>query len=261
MKKISIITINYNNLEGLKVTAQSILEQTNKNFEWIIIDGGSKDGSKEFIESISENLDYWVSEPDKGIYNAMNKGTAKASCEYCWYMNSGDSLYDKYTVDKLLKSNLYGDVITGITTITYSGKANKIVKPKTKEKITLFNLVQTSLLDKNRLGSASIMHQASLIKRELVVKFPYDEKYRIASDYKLWLVLFIQENVIYQPVDMPICYFDGNGCSSNLLTREEGTRIIEEMFPERILADYKEFCKYRTSRTFKIAKKIMNWLK
>lgn len=257
MKKISIITINYNNLEGLKVTAKSIIEQNNKNFEWIVIDGGSNDGSKEYIESISEHIDYWVSEPDKGIYNAMNKGTAKATGEYCWYINSGDSIYDNDTVDNLLKTDLHGDVITGTATIDHNGVVVRVVKARPADKITLKYLVDTSPFDKDRLVGSSIMHQATLIKRDLVTRFPYDEKYRIASDYKLWLVLFIQENVSYQPIDLAVCHFDNAGCSSNPKTREETSMIIEEVMPSRILSDYKEFCRYKYSKIFRIAKKIM----
>lgn len=260
MKRISIITINYNNLAGLKITAESIIKQTNKNFEWIVIDGGSNDGSKEYIESISEHIDYWVSEPDKGIYNAMNKGTAKATGEYCWYMNSGDSLYDKETVDNLLKINFNNDVVTGISAIVHDNTIKRVVKPRPTDKMTLLHFVETSHLDKEKLGPFSIMHQATLIKRELVTRFPYDEKYRIASDYKLWLVLFIQENASYQPIDIPVCRFDDSGCSSNVITREEGTRIIEEMFPARIIEDYKEVCRYKYSKIFLLAKKIINIL-
>jgi glycosyltransferase involved in cell wall biosynthesis len=93
MPKLSIITINYNNLEGLQRTVESVVNQTWQEFEYIVIDGGSTDGSADFIESQSETIDYWVSEPDKGIYNAMNKGIAKASGEYLLFLNSGDHLF------------------------------------------------------------------------------------------------------------------------------------------------------------------------
>ena len=94
MPKISIITINYNNLEGLKRTMESVVNQTWREFEYIVIDGGSTDRSAAYIASQSENIDYWVSEPDNGIYNAMNKGIAKATGEYLLFLNSGDSFYD-----------------------------------------------------------------------------------------------------------------------------------------------------------------------
>ena len=79
MPKLTIITINFNNLEGLKRTIESVVNQTWQEFEYIVIDGGSTDESAQYIEIQSANIDYWVSEPDAGIYNAMNKGIAKAS--------------------------------------------------------------------------------------------------------------------------------------------------------------------------------------
>jgi glycosyltransferase involved in cell wall biosynthesis len=91
---LSIITINYNNLSGLEKTIQSVLNQTLKNFEFIIIDGGSTDGSKEYNQEKNEFIDCWVSESDNGIYHAMNKGIKMAKGEYCLFLNSGDYLVD-----------------------------------------------------------------------------------------------------------------------------------------------------------------------
>lgn len=84
--KVTIITVNYNNLEGLKRTIPSVLSQTFHDYEYIVIDGGSTDGSKEYIESQQQGLTYWVSERDKGIYPAMNKGIAQAHGEYCIFI-------------------------------------------------------------------------------------------------------------------------------------------------------------------------------
>ena len=92
--KLSIITINYNNREGLKRTIESVVNQTFTDFEWILIDGGSTDGSKELIEQYSNRFSYWVSEPDNGIYNAMNKGLRAAKGDYLQFLNSGDRLYN-----------------------------------------------------------------------------------------------------------------------------------------------------------------------
>ena len=175
-------------------------------------------------------------------------------------MNSGDSLYDKDTIENLLKIGFSSDIVTGIAAIVHGDIVKRIAKPRPANRMSLLHFVETSHLDKEKLGPFSIMHQATLIKRELVTKFPYDEKYRIASDYKLWLVLFIQENASYQPIDIPVCRFDDSGCSSNILTREEGTKIIEEMFPARIIEDYKEVCRYKYSKIFLLARKIIKIL-
>lgn len=100
--KLSIITINFNNEKGLKKTLESVSIQTYKNFEFIIIDGGSTDNSVNIIKEYQPIITYWLSEPDKGIYNAMNKGIAQAHGEYCIFMNSGDTFYDASTIEKSL---------------------------------------------------------------------------------------------------------------------------------------------------------------
>ena len=99
MPLISIITVNLNNLEGLKRTMTSVFEQTWQEYEYIIIDGGSTDGSKEYIESFSDKISVWVSEPDAGIYNGMNKGIKVANGEYLLFLNSGDHLFDNRVLD------------------------------------------------------------------------------------------------------------------------------------------------------------------
>ena len=96
--KLSIITVNYNNKAGLQKTIDSVVCQTWRDFEWIVIDGGSTDGSKELIEQYQQHFAYWCSEPDKGVYNAMNKGISKAKGEYLNFMNSGDCFYNEYSL-------------------------------------------------------------------------------------------------------------------------------------------------------------------
>lgn len=94
MKQISIITINYNNASGLEKTIRSVVEQTYNEYEYIIIDGASSDKSKEVVQGYQQYIDFWCSEKDSGIYNAMNKGIQRASGEYLLFLNSGDILSD-----------------------------------------------------------------------------------------------------------------------------------------------------------------------
>ena len=100
---ISVITINFNERVGLERTFESVFNQTFQDFEYIVIDGGSNDGSKELIEENTEKISYWISEPDKGIYNAMNKGISVAKGDYLLFLNSGDILYknDVLSVSKI----------------------------------------------------------------------------------------------------------------------------------------------------------------
>ena len=110
---LSIITINYNNAAGLEKTIKSVISQTCKRYEFIIIDGGSKDGSKDIIEKYQDQITYWVSEPDNGIYNAMNKGVKVAKGEYCIFMNSGDIFVDNDVIRDVFNIGFSADIITG----------------------------------------------------------------------------------------------------------------------------------------------------
>ena len=111
--KLSIITVNLNNKDGLQKTIDSVISQTFKDCEWIVIDGGSTDGSKELIEKYSDHISYWVSEPDNGIYNAMNKGIKASKCEYLLFLKSGDIINESRTLEDGF--NLYpeDDIVTG----------------------------------------------------------------------------------------------------------------------------------------------------
>ena len=106
--KISIVTINYNNPSGLKKTIESVVNQTWKNFEYIIIDGGSTNGDVDIIKSFDNQIDYWVSEPDKGIYNAMNKGIKKATGDFIIFINSGDNFTNSSVLEEV-QSKLTSD--------------------------------------------------------------------------------------------------------------------------------------------------------
>ena len=112
-KKLSVITINYNNKNGLIKTINSVINQTYKDFEFIIIDGGSTDGSLEVIQEYSGQINYWVSEPDNGIYHAMNKGIVMAKGEYCNFMNSGDCFFDEQVLKNAFSHNLSVDIFIG----------------------------------------------------------------------------------------------------------------------------------------------------
>ena len=111
--KLSIITVNLNNLEGLKKTYESVVCQTFTDYEWLVIDGGSTDGSREFIEQHQDKFAYWCSESDKGIYNAMNKGIVRAKGEYLNFMNSGDYFVSDKTLAKVFSREINVDILYG----------------------------------------------------------------------------------------------------------------------------------------------------
>lgn len=111
--KISIVTPNYNKGEFLEYTIKSVLSQSYPNFEYIVIDGGSTDGCVDVIKEYAGKIDYWVSEPDKGCYNAMNKAIAVAEGDYCIFMNSGDYFYTSDVIECFVKENPVEDVLCG----------------------------------------------------------------------------------------------------------------------------------------------------
>ena len=238
--KLSIITINFNNLAGLKKTADSVISQTWKEFEWIIIDGGSTDGSKEFIVSLNDDLNrnrwnpiaYWCSEPDKGIYNAMNKGIAKASGEYLNFMNSGDCFYEDNSLELL--SQFFMDSAYDIII----GKEKKDTGELHSKKLTSIGLAKTLLLYN------LVCHQATFIKTYLNRKYPYDETLKIVSDWKFFLMVLNKENLNVKFLDSVIVENEPNGISGNTLGYQmERKKVSEELYGKgcvEIISEYKE---------------------
>lgn len=220
--KYSIITINYNNKEGLHKTIESVINQTCQDFEYIVIDGGSTDSSIDVIREYADRIDYWVSEPDKGIYNAMNKGILQAHGEYLNFMNSGDCFYDVYVLETILPC-LDSDIVLGKS--YYDGGAHGFKK----KNITMLDLYKNTL-----------PHQASFIRRKLFIGHLYDECYKIVSDWKFFVDALIFRNVSFRNIDRIICLFDHGGISSKLseLVEKEQSEICNSYFPERIIHDY-----------------------
>ncbi|MCF0185226.1 MAG: glycosyltransferase [Bacteroidaceae bacterium] len=167
--KFSIITINLNNAKGLEKTILSVIGQTFQDYEYIIIDGGSTDGSLDIIQKYEAKITKWVSEPDKGIYNAMNKGTSMAQGDYLCYMNSGDCMYDSKTLH-LVAQNANTDLVLGWVEV--DGKILKL-----NHEITALYLFKHYLC-----------HQAAYIKNDLANSLPYNENLKISSDMQFFAI-------------------------------------------------------------------------
>lgn len=222
---ISVITVNRNNAPGLRKTIKSVIEQTAPPFEFVVIDGGSTDESVSIINKFSDFISYWVSEPDDGIYNAMNKGTSMAHGEWCIFMNSGDTFASSTVLEQILNSGAVADLICGNTIILENPPRKEIPPPE----ITLHYLFKNALC-----------HQSVLIRRVLLEKHPYDESLKIVADRKLFLQTLIIDNVSYKTVDIDISRYDMTGISTTQkVARDlEYTRVLESMFPPRIRQDY-----------------------
>lgn len=225
--KLSIITVNLNNIEGLKNTIQSIINQNYTDFEWIVIDGGSTDGSKDLIMSYSDRINYWVSEKDTGIYNAMNKGIAHANGEYLQFLNSGDYFCDSSVLMDVmteLKSDeiVYGDF--------YYTNGDTTEARQFGEHISFYDTLKYS-----------IGHGGSFIPRQLLLQFPYDETLKITSDWMFFIKVLLQ-SYPFRHINRFIYYFDCQGISSTnqQLVASEKDMVINKLLPPSILYDYQK---------------------
>ncbi len=215
--KLSIITVNKNNAEGLERTIQSVINQTFKNFEYIIIDGASNDGSVEVIKKYANKIDYWISEPDTGIYNAMNKGIKVAKGEYLLFLNSGDWLVNENVLGEVFSIGFDEDIVYG--DLLVDGKWIK----KYPDKLSFTYFFKDTL-----------PHPASFIKKEVFNYVgSFNESFAIASDYDFFLKALIKYNVSYLHLNFVIAVFITNGISSKNynLTLEEKEKILQLNFP------------------------------
>jgi glycosyltransferase involved in cell wall biosynthesis len=219
--KLSIITINKNNAFGLEKTIQSVIEQIYKNFEYIVIDGNSTDESVEIIKKYSSKINYWVSEPDTGIYNAMNKGIRIAQGEYCLFLNSGDYLISPKTLQDVfneINSIIPADIFYSNCILS---DGNIYTYPD--------NLSINNLLD------SSISHQNSLIKHALFLEHGfYNEELRIASDSEFFLKEMWKYKSRFSKIKTNITIFDIYGIGSQLTPEQfaESITIYRNVFQE-----------------------------
>lgn len=224
MKKVSVITINYNNAGGLRRTFESLFAQTYTDYELIVIDGGSTDGSREVIEGFADRITYWVSEPDGGIYPAMNKGIRQATGVYCNFMNSGDIFDDPTVLENIFASDPTEDILLG----KYASECHPlgIAYPAPVTMLTLYKTHPN--------------HQASFLKRTLFEGHLYDETYRIASDWKFFVECLIFRQCSYAHLDVIVVQYDQTGISSvnRELYEKERELILHSLLPDRIYADY-----------------------
>lgn len=251
--KLSIITINYNNASGLRKTLVSVAAQTYRDIEHIIIDGGSTDGSVDVIRDYENTIKQsvtidqstiqvkWISEPDKGIYNAMNKGLRKATGAYIEILNSGDVLAAPDVTERMVKDlekNEYPSILYGNMMKDYGN--GKIVRDTCGERM----YTPESFL---YFYNGTLNHDCAYIRRDLFDKYGlYNEEMKICSDWE-WYVRAIvlgEEKPVYTDIDVTI--FDMNGVSESRgknaeLIKRERREYLESILPPTILRDYNQF--------------------
>ncbi len=221
---ISIITVNLNDLEGLKRTMKSVFGQTFKEFEYIVIDGGSTDGSKEYIESHSDKIDTWISEKDSGIYNAMNKGIKVANGEYLLFLNSGDHFYNKIVLEQ--NYTCLRDYELVYFNINVIEDKNEYIRYFPEHLVFSF------------FTKFTLPHQATFIKSSLFEKVGYyDESLKIVSDWKFFIESICEFNASYLKIENVLSTHYLNGISTN----PDNWHIVLEERKKVLEADYKAF--------------------
>lgn len=228
--KISIVTINYNNANGLRDTIESVLAQSYEAIEHVVIDGASTDGSQAVLEEFRPRLGYALSEPDTGIYNAMNKGVRAASGDYLLFINSGDILIDADVIAKCVELGFDKELIIG-DLLFINGEETKVWKP-------------AHLLTFDLFCSMGIPHPTTFIQREVFDKVGlYDEHYKIVSDWKFFMLAVCKHDCTYKRIDIVVSGFMEGGISTlesnRPLMLEEREKAIAESF-SAFLPDYEE---------------------
>ncbi|BFM20135.1 glycosyltransferase family 2 protein [Gilvimarinus japonicus] len=196
--RISVVTVMLNALDDFRLTAESVKNQTYRNLEYIVVDGGSTDGTQEYVAKNKHNISAYVSEADSGIYNAMNKAVRMCSGDFVIFMNAADEFASPTVIEEAItKTDTNADFIYGDR---YRTEVNGV---RTYEKAgDLSNILYTEV----------IYHQAVFNRRTVLLEHPYNENLQLAADYK-FIVDRYMEGFNFQYAPIPICNFKSGGRS------------------------------------------------
>lgn len=211
--KISVITVTLNVEDTIEETVLSVLNQTYKNIEYIIIDGKSQDKTVEVIKKYMNKIDHFVSERDSGIYNAMNSGARVAKGDYLYFLNSGDTLANE---------NILEEIVNELSDVDFLyGKVRVVGKSTNKSYIRGAKVPRLGL----RLGM-KVKQQSMFIKKEVFNKVGgLNEKYKIAADFDL-LCKILDNNFSVKRIDTVVCNYDDSGISSDLRKSYGDTALV-----------------------------------
>ena len=230
MALFSIITITYNAVSSLEPTIKSVASQSCPAIEYIIIDGGSSDGTQELIKKYGANISYWVSEPDKGLYDAMNKGLRAATGHYVWFLNAGDVLKSETVVAdmaRIAEENKIPDIIYGETDlIDANGNVFAERRLKTPKRLTWKSF---------RMGML-VCHQAFIVKREIATE--YNLQFRFSSDFD-WCIRCMKKakTIINSKITLVNYQYEGTTTSNRKASLKERYDIMCKyygVFPTQI---------------------------
>lgn len=210
---ISIVTVSYNAASTIEQTISSVIGQTYRNIEYIVIDGGSTDGTAEIIKSHEHELSFWISEPDRGISDAMNKGLDRASGYYILFLNADDYLADKRSIERVAPS-LDCEIVTAPIVKLEENQTERIVKPRGFG--WWFNL------------KTGLFHQATFCSKKMLLDLKgFDTRYKLEMDYDLFLRAY-RMNVPVRLIDHPFSVMRSGGISTRNDTVTLKSRFAEE---------------------------------
>jgi len=245
---ISVVTVVYNGEKSLEQTIQSVLEQTYDNVEYIIVDGGSTDQTVEIIKKYEEQIDYWISEPDNGIYDAMNKGASLCSGHYIAFLNA-DDWYNDDTLSLVAKASENGsfDFIAGDQAVFRDDTFIKTFK-------TNINKYQTRV---------PFGHPSLFVKRTLLLKYGLDKQYPIAADYD-FMIKIIKQTKHHKSLSISLSNFRLDGISTTTDVHLELFKIQRHHFG--LLHACRIYMKNRILKTIRptlsrVKKKLLPWLR
>jgi glycosyltransferase involved in cell wall biosynthesis len=243
VNRTSIITINRNNRAGLAATIGSVRLQTLKPYEFIVIDGASDDGSKEVIAQNNDVITSFVSEPDKGIFNAHNKGVMRATGDYLLFLNSGDLLAGPSVLDLVVPLLNGYDLIYGDLIVEKGEARNSYTAP--------------DKIDTDFMLNSTLWHPCTFIHSRLFRLYGnYNDTFTIAGDYEFFIRCLLKPAVISRHANIPICVFEGNGISNDpsmaAKLNEERERAWSLNLSSTVITDLKLYNAYTRSRYSKV---------
>lgn len=199
--KITIVTVCYNVVNDIEKTILSVINQTYSNIEYIVIDGGSTDGTVDIIRKYADRIDQWVSEPDGGIYDAMNKGVRLATGEYVNFMNAGDTFFDNDVLRQIFEGKNYNeDILYGYHILHFKGG----YKPHYPSNPNILNQ-----------GMMPFCHQSMFTRTQLLREHPYDTSYKILADY-MFAKNLLNSGGTFREIKKFVAVFNVNGISASV---------------------------------------------
>lgn len=236
--RVSIVTITYNNFNGLKKTAESVARQTSNDFEWIVVDGGSRDGTVEFLRQFKRVPDTLISERDNGVYDAMNKGVNQAKGEYCICMNAGDAFRDAHTLEQAFAHGFSADVVYGNWVRKYrNGREMMCYAPPELPPFFFF------------MPGCNICQQAMFVRTRVLQASNFDTQFKIYADWAKWRQL-MADGCSFQYIPLVVCDFEAETGLSEVVspTMVHDAIRLQGEYPEGVMTQAVKLHKYNAEK-------------